>query len=850
MFKTTLQKCLLALLTLIFVGWALAHQLYCGGASPTLPVQSGYCSDGQNSGQTSASSVEPIQKPTFLIPAIARQNKPVALIVVREDDESAPSETGGDEWLVAVAAAASAKIRQINKTPILLKLASQENPGQTKLLEQLARVSGFCNTLSSDSTLDVGQTQEGLLTYNIQTKSESAETSLILAAHYWHQADSVVLASRYDPEAVILGSALASHLYAPLIVISPMEQLSALSEKLSTLGICDIIYVTSKTSLDDSRVRFPAQKTEIIDVEEAQRRLIETLGAPSIQNIVLFRVPDGSSDEESVSWLAPYLSLIHRAALVPCYSSDPLAAESKIGSVIRRYSLRPRTVTILGDYEAVDLITTTIGNEPNTYEISSEPCSRLSQGRAAEMGVGRIPLRQLWAASTFIAYGLAREHILGQVQPNALMIANPSPEYSTLPLCETISRATAKEFKNFGIQIKEFYHTSCNDQLIRSLVGDSQFIIYEGHLSDFTLFEDSSTYADEGYVYNYEYGHGQFVEDFSDTTDFADNHINDYDDGYGGEPSPSEEREEDSTNIADIDKQIQSESGISDGDLAFELIEKDVESQQDEISQSTACELEGIPLVLIQSCHSLDQTLLDTLTSGTAGIVGSKTNIHSASGSAFIKAFCDGLLYRSDTTGEALRDAKNYLLCVSALKKARGHTQYAKVERVAHSFHLWGDPELRLFNGLQNSQRLKAVSGKFVEPDKITITIPAKRLATSKTEKYFLRMFPGSEAGGILKRLKGKEIRRVAPIYFFRIPMPKGFEPTQYAGLKKSDDTTIRATFFVDSFKRFIYIVYFPEKEEKEQVFTLQFFKQDTTAARTCGNASAGETPLQKMPGM
>jgi len=794
MFKSTLQKCLLALLTLIL--------LVC----TTIKTQSGYCSNGQNSGQ--------IQKPTFLIPAIARQNKPVALIVVQEDDESSPSETGGNEWLVAAAAPASAKIRQINKTPILLKLASEKNPRQTKLLEQLARVSGFCNILSSDSTLNVGQTQESLLTYNIQTKSESAETSLLLAGHYWQQADSVVIASRYDPEAVILGSALASHLYAPLIVISPGEQLSALSEKLSSLGVGDIIYVTSKTSLDDSGICFPAQKTEIIDVEEAQRRLIETLGAPSIQNIVLFRVPDESSDEESVSWLAPYLSLIHRAALVPCYSSDALAAESKVESVIRRYSLRPRTVTILGDYEAVDLITTTIGNEPNTYEISSEPCSRLSQGRAAEVGVGRIPLRQLWAASTFIAYGIAREHILGQVQPNALMIANPSPEYSTLPLCETISRATAKEFKNFGIQIKEFYHTSCNDKLIRSLVGDSQFIIYEGHLSDFTLFEDRSTYQDEEYVSTYEYGHGQF-EDFSDTTDFADNHTNDYDDGSGGE---------DSSNSADIDKQVQSESGISDGDSTFEPIERDVDSQQDEISQSTACELEGIPLILIQSCHSLDETILDTLTSGAVGIVGSKTNVYSASGSAFIKAFCDGLLYRNDTTGEALRDAKNYLLCVGALKKARGHTQYAKVERAAYSFHLWGDPELRLFNGLQSSQRLKAVSGKFVEPDKISITIPAKRLATSKTEKYFLRMFPGSEAAGILKRLKGNEIRRVAPIYFFRVPMPKGFEPTQYAGLKKSDDTTIRATFFVDSFKRFLYIVYFPEKEEKEQVFTLQFF--------------------------
>ena len=271
MFKSTLQKYLLALLTLILL------------TCTTIKTQYDYCSNGQNSGQ--------IQKPTFLIPAIAKQNKPMALIVVNEDDE----------WLIAVAAPAAAKIRRQNKTPILLKWESEENPRQTQLLEQLARVSGFCTILSSYRTFTLDQTLGNLPTYNIPTKSEPAEMSLLLAGHYWQQADSVVVASRYDPEAVILGSALASHLYVPLIVITPRERLSVLSEKLSFLGVGDIIYVTSKTGLADSGICFPAQKIEIIDVEEAQRRLIETLGPANIQNIILFRVPDESSDEESVS---------------------------------------------------------------------------------------------------------------------------------------------------------------------------------------------------------------------------------------------------------------------------------------------------------------------------------------------------------------------------------------------------------------------------------------------------------------------------------------------------------------------------------------------------------------------
>ena len=81
------------------------------------------------------------------------------MIVVQSDDE----------WLVAAAAPAAAKIRQINKTPILLKLASKENPRQKKLLGQLAPTAGFCNTLSPNRTFTLDQIKD-LTTYNISTK--------------------------------------------------------------------------------------------------------------------------------------------------------------------------------------------------------------------------------------------------------------------------------------------------------------------------------------------------------------------------------------------------------------------------------------------------------------------------------------------------------------------------------------------------------------------------------------------------------------------------------------------------------------------------------------------------------
>ena len=163
-----------------------------------------------------------------------------------------------------------------------------------------------------------------------------------------------------------MGSALASHYYVPLIVSTGTEQLNALSQKLNSLDVSRVIFVTSKNRTIDSGTLFPPRKTEIINIEEAQKRLIQKLGATKVKNIILFRVPDNSDEEGSISWLAPYLSLIHGSVLVPCYSSDPLEAKSKIESVIRRYSLRPRTITILGDYESVDLVTT-VESEDKKY---------------------------------------------------------------------------------------------------------------------------------------------------------------------------------------------------------------------------------------------------------------------------------------------------------------------------------------------------------------------------------------------------------------------------------------------------------------------------------------------------
>ena len=107
--------------------------------------------------------------------------------------------------------------------------------------------------------------------------------------------------------------------------------------------------------------------------------------------------------------------------------------------------------------------------------------------------------------------------------------------------------------------------------------------------------------------------------------------------------------------------------------------------------------LAGLPIVVLQSCESLDDAVLWRLDElGGVAVIGSMTPIHSGCGSALLNAAMTSLLYRGGTLGETLRDAENYMFCVEDLKARRGHKERAKGIRVALSFRLWGDPELQV----------------------------------------------------------------------------------------------------------------------------------------------------------
>jgi hypothetical protein len=728
---------------------------------------------------------------------VKNSNKPLDLIAIPEEEE----------WLALVAAPIAARIKNQRKMPIVVVVPSDPSEKQRRLIEQLKFKSNSFAVFSQNPNRDLFDAPDYSPVRLQVARPNLTQTSILLVKSYWEKADTAVIAFTREPEAAILASTLAAHLCMPFIPYESRRSSGELSRALDALDVKTVLFCTNELDDDESVTssrlgHFASfrQKVEFLNCPTINRRIINLLKIKNIHNLILTRVPEPESDVGAQSWIGPYLSVMRGAPVVLCSSSDGITAEEQVYALIMSNSLRPRTLTILGDYDSIGSITVRDEENLDDYELNVDPCSRPLQGAAA-MGVGRIPFTELWACSVMLARGLAREYILQNSKPQVLMVANPNSQYGSLPLAETVSRATAEEFKNLKITINEFYGVGSNSPDIVEAAKKAHLIIYQGHISDQQLFQDPSD------IFEFEEGYEEDLE-YITSDDLIVNSAVSGEDTICVSDETSSDFSSNQTNVyGDLPISLSSEVGIS-------LLES-----YDQIEQ-----LEGLPLIVLQSCHSLEEDIANKVFNlGGIGMVGSVTNIHSASGSAFIKAFCDGLLYRSDTVGEALRDARNYFLCLTELKRKRNHTQMAKVYRVALSFCLWGDPELRFTTDLTKRPRRRLVSATFIDHDTIRISTPKIRLPQSRTIKYFIRNFPGSEVAGIVKRIKNEEIRRIKPIYFSRLPLPNKFDRHKYTNLHRDGESDDRTAFSIDPMGRYIYILYFPEKETKGEKFELLF---------------------------
>jgi len=66
------------------------------------------------------------------------------------------------------------------------------------------------------------------------------------------------------------------------------------------------------------------------------------------------------------------------------------------------------------------------------------------------------------------------------------------------------------------------------------------------------------------------------------------------------------------------------------------------------------------------------------------------------------------------------------------------------------------------------------VSATWSGGGRLVITVPQRRLPEVRGAEHFARVFPGCEAAGIVLRAQSESARRVAPLYYFVLPVPNG----------------------------------------------------------------------------
>jgi hypothetical protein len=679
-----------------------------------------------------------------------------------------------EPWLLPIVAPLSARLQK--KQPPLLAIIPANYPER-----EVALTSRITNTLLLATKNQMARLSPQAARQTITLPNHKTQASLQIAQQFWPSSHQVIGAWVDDSESIIMGATLAAHSGVPFLYFSDDLPAREWRKQLSALKVKQITLINKRRTpklrwLDKyyqvSRLR-PAQITPL---------LVQQLGQ-NLENILLARVPKPNSKIGENTWLVPYISLLRKSLPLLLTTNDPSRIENKVTQLIQRYTLKPSTITLLGDSSAIgmyDYHIESVYADGDSYsynfpvEIFTSP---QDEYQALSFGIGRIPFNQLYQTATLFVRGLYRERLFQEQQHRILMIANPLDSYQDegLPLCETISRATSQELRNFSLKVNEFYRRTPDDQAMMDASKNADLIIFQGHAYHQRLLDDPEFFFQ--------------------------------------------------LEMADEMGQAESESPFRANHLLTSLHSffADMLPAKTEVAELNPKRFNNLPIVILQSCNSLENYISDWLLQlGGVALIGSVSNIHSASGSSFIKTLIDRALYEGETLGTALREARNYFFVLQDLKNQRGHREQVKSLRVALSFRLWGDPQLKMFKPLP-APRKQPLSIVWENPHTLTITTPSKRLPKIETEKYIAYGYPGVQYAGIVKRLKKKSARKLIPLYFVKTPLPAQVEQYQFMTVLKGK--TDRVAYRIDPENRQLYLLYLTEKEKKYPSLRFQFYE-------------------------
>lgn len=226
--------------------------------------------------------------------------------------------------------------------------------------------------------------------------------------------------------------------------------------------------------------------------------------------------------------------------------------------------------------------------------------------------------------------------------------------------------------------------------------------------------------------------------------------------------------------------------------------------------------------VFLQSCLSLTEPRVGSLLRrGAFAVLGSSTRTYSGSGGATSLAFFNAVLHEDRPVGDALRQAKNFLLAYALLKEKRlgkGATRTGANIRSAWAFTLWGDPTLKL--PVPPRSNIEDSCVPFVchevQGNTIVISLPDKAQAPVQTDKYRTELLPNERAAGLVKKQKIDDRRPLVPFVFAEVHLPRGrmgLTPRLSSRLPSN-----RWVFCWDERRRRGYLIITPRPQETEEM--------------------------------
>ena len=257
-----------------------------------------------------------------------------------------------EPWTAAVAAPVAGPRAGRGQIPLLIVLSSPPTREAEELVELAAP--NLPLVLAAAAAPKLGRALAKRSPEVLVVGSDPVKGSFLVAKRFWERPRRAVVAAADDAEGILLGSApggpvgdaaaLAGAFGEPRVA---REGLAGVGRRGGLGGRCRR---RPRPAMDQFRGQY---NIKVAAPRAVQDRIIKAIGPRKIPTIVVARVPEKRAAVGATAWLAPYLGLVRNAPLALSHAPSAALAEAEVGRLIAAGGLRPRTITILADYDSL-----------------------------------------------------------------------------------------------------------------------------------------------------------------------------------------------------------------------------------------------------------------------------------------------------------------------------------------------------------------------------------------------------------------------------------------------------------------------------------------------------------------